>query len=216
MTLALLVLGLAVTIAFSAIGLARGWRREAWTLGAIAVVWLLALAAGPVLVGLVNAAGRSLGFVLSGGLAASDPAPIWRGLAARPLVDPARPELLMAALFSAAVVASYAVPGSRGQTPSSFGDRFVGLAMGCVNGYLVACALLKYGTPAALGTDAPIAAEQFGQFALLALVVAVTLLGVYAWVHLRPGQAASARRRATVPRPAQRRRRPKQSQAGQR
>jgi hypothetical protein len=216
MTVALLVLGLAVTIAFSAIGLIRGWRREAWTLAALAAVWLLALGAGSLVVGLVNGAGRSLGFVLSGGLAALDPESVWRGLSARPLVDPAQPEMLVAALFAVAVVASYAVPGRRGQAPSGFGDRFVGLAMGCVNGYLVACALLKYGVPTALGADARIAADQFGKFALLALGVAGTMLAVYAWLHLRPGQAAVARKRAATPRPGPRRRRPRQTQAGQR
>ncbi len=216
MTAAILALGLIVTVAFSAIGLARGWRREAWTLGALAVVWMLALGAGPLLVGLVNGAGRSLGFVLSGGLTTSNPEPIWRSLALRPLVDPARPELLVAALFAIAVVASYAVPGRRGQVTAGFGDRFVGLAMGCVNGYLVACALLKYGVPTAFGADARVAADQFGKFALLALGLATTMLAVYAWMHMRPSHVRGARKRATAPRPGQRRRKTRQTQAGQR
>jgi hypothetical protein len=214
--LALLLLGLTVTIALSAIGLIRGWRREAWTLGAMVAVWILALAAGPLLVALVNAAGRSIGFVLSGGLASQNTASIWQGLSSRPLVDPARPELLFAALFSAAIVASYAVPGRRMQSPATFGDRFAGLAMGCVNGYLVACALLKYGVPTALGTEARIAADEFGRFALLALAAAATMLVVYAWTQLRSNRKATARRRPVASKTTSRARRPRQPQARQR
>jgi len=211
---ALLALGVVVTIAFAVIGLARGWRREAWTLGALVVVWLLALVANGAVVSLVNGAGRLLGFVLAGGLAARDSDAIWRDLAARPLVDPARPELLIAALFAVAVVASYIAPAARVGREPRFGDRFVGLAMGCVNGYLVACALLKYGVPTALGTGARVAADLFGRFAALALVVAIAVLAVYAWLNLRHARPSTSRRASPQRAPARassRRRRPRQS-----
>ncbi len=213
MTEAVLVLGLVVTVAFAAIGLARGWRREAWTLGALVAVWLLALAAGGAVVGLVNGAGRSLGFVLAGGLTARNPDAIWRELTARPLVDPARPELLIAALFAIAVVASYVVPTSKTRPAAGFGDRFVGLAMGCVNGYLIACAVLKYGVPTTLGPGSRVAVEMFGRFALLALGVAVVVLAGYAWLSLRHARPAVSRKRSAPPRASQRKRRAKPTQA---
>ena len=205
MNTAFIVAGVLVTASFAAIGLARGWRREVWSLAALVVAWVLALTTADFLVRAVNGAGRAIGFALAGGLGASSPAAIWPRVAQRPLIDPERPELLIAAIFALALVVSFGVPGPAGRASGAFADRFLGLAVGCLDGYLIACALLKYGAPATLGPEAAFAADHFARFALFALAGAALILLGFGWWELRARRLARPTQRGKPPTRAPRR-----------
>lgn len=189
----------AVVLGFGGLGFARGLRREVGALASLVVGWALILALGPLLVTAVNRVYLIAAYTARGGFDADNPATVLRSLQSHPLVDPASPATLYTILFAVALLAAYGLGSRLLPGADSRLSRLLGLAVGLMNGYLVAYALLRYAAPAPLGTTLGGTTELVGQYAVPVLVAGAAIVFATSFAHIRgrnrPAPARPARAR---------------------
>ena len=135
-------------LAFGALGLRRGWVRELATLGIVLLAWVIVLAFGLSIVGLLNRIALIAAFTWQGGFDAADPGALLHALRAAPPIDQWHPEGLYLLLFGAAGTAAYPLGGrlaGRAGRPAGWPvEALLGGLAGAVNGYLLAYVALGY------------------------------------------------------------------------
>lgn len=139
--------GIAGVLIFAGIGFQRGWLQEVATLGGLLAGWATTLIAGPAVLGLANRLGLMIRFSLAGGFDSTEPAGILRELRETPLIDPAKPGVLLCFLFVALAAASYYAASRWIDGAATTTSRILGVLVAIGNGVVLVYPVLGFLAP---------------------------------------------------------------------
>ena len=184
---------------FAILGFRRGWGREGITAAGIALGWLVATGVGTALLDALNDLVVMAVFTLRGGFEAPNAEQILEDLRLAPLIDPAQPQVFLAALFVVVVAASYLLANRLIPEPIDVLPRGAGALLGGFNGCLLAYVLLGYFPP---DEDVTLSVSLSGPRALdflqgnlnVLLAVVLALGGGFLIYNLKRGRGSARRR----------------------